>query len=273
MIKNFVDMHTHTDNSPDGKHNAMYLCECAMTAGLRAIAFTDHCEVDVYKRDHYDRIVRQSYFAILKAINAFEGEILVLRGIELGEAHYDIKTSEEILAAQQYDFVLGAVHNLRGQDDFYFIPTFEGYDLKALMSEYFDEILGLIEWGNFDSLAHLTYPLRYFFERSQKRFDLSVLSDKIDDILSLLAEKDKALEINTKGLRSPINEMCPSFEIVKRFKELGGEKITVGSDAHYGHELGAGIKEAEEVALAAGFKTKFIYQDREPFELIIDHSN
>ena len=271
FIKDFVDTHTHTDNSPDGNHNTMYLCETAVSKGLRALAFTDHCEVDVFKRDHYDMVIRQSYFDICKAIDCFSGDILILRGIELAQPHYAPETAAEILNSQQYDLVIGSIHNLRNELDFYFMPTFEGVNLDALMSEYFDELIGMCEWGNFDTLAHITYPVRYFFERSQLRYDLTKFAGKIDTILSILSEKDKALEINTKGLRSPLNELCPDFETVKRFRELGGRKITIGSDAHFANDLGAGVIEAEELALAAGFNSKFIYVNRQPVELEICH--
>lgn len=270
-IGSFCDTHTHTDNSPDGNHNTMYLCESAVAKGIRALAFTDHCEVDVYKRDHYDMVVRQSYFDICKAIDAYSGDLLILKGIELAQPHYAPETAAEILGAQKYDFVIGSLHNLRNQLDFYFIPSFEGLDLDSMMGEYFDELIGLCEWGNFDSLAHLTYPIRYFFERSQIRYDVSKFSDKIDTVFSLLAEKEIALEINTKGLRSPIHELCPDAAMLKRFRELGGKRVTVGSDAHFAEDLGAGIREAEEAALAAGFRTKFIYENRQPVELAIEH--
>ena len=270
-IKNFVDIHTHTDNSPDGNHNTMYLCETAVEKGLRAIAFTDHVEADVYKRDHYDMVARQSYFDICKAQDAYNGEILVLKGIELGEGHYAPQTSDEILSAQKYDLVIGSIHNLPDTVDFYFYPTFEGIDPDEQMNAYFDEIIKMIEWGKFDTLGHLTYPFRYFYERSQIHLTADRYKGKIDEILSLLAEKELALEINAKGLKTAMKELCPTVDVVKRFHELGGKKITVGSDSHFAHDLGVGIFEAEECALAAGFNTKFIFQNREPIELEICH--
>ena len=71
MPQRIIDTHVHTDNSPDGHHSAMYMCECAEMTGLRAIAFTDHVESDAYRRDHYDRVALQSFIDVTKARSAF----------------------------------------------------------------------------------------------------------------------------------------------------------------------------------------------------------
>ena len=98
MYQRKLDLHVHTDNSPDGNHSAMFICERAEFGGMRAIAFTDHCEVDTYKAEQYDKRVRQAYFEASKAQSAFCGKVLVLRGIELGQPHYDKATAAEILS-------------------------------------------------------------------------------------------------------------------------------------------------------------------------------
>ena len=61
-------------------------------------------------------------------------------------------------------------------------------------------------------------------------------------------EKEKALEINTGGLRQPLNKLSPEFETIKRFKDMGGKFITIGSDAHYAEHLASGFAEAKEAA-------------------------
>ena len=91
MPQRIIDTHVHTDNSPDGHHSAMYMCERAEMAGLRAIAFTDHVEADAYRRDHYDRVALQSFIDVTKARSAFCGKLLVCAGVELGQPMYDVK--------------------------------------------------------------------------------------------------------------------------------------------------------------------------------------
>ncbi len=270
MYQKKLDLHVHTDNSPDGNHSAMFICEQAEFMGMRALAFTDHCEVDTYKTEHYDKRVRQAYFEASKAQSAFCGKVLVLRGIELGQPHYDKATAEEILKKRAYDEVIASVHNLRDREDFYFMESFDEASVRALLTEYFDEILRMLEWGDFDILAHLTYPFRYFYAKSGICVDINDYKKQVDEILKLTAEKGKALEINTAGLRQPIGKLSPEFETVRRFRELGGEFVTYGSDAHFAEDVGKGLEEAYDVMRAAGFRELTLFQQRTPLKMPIE---
>ena len=100
--------------------------------------------------------------------------------------------------------------------------------------------------------------------------DIDDYKDKVDEILKLAAEKNIALEINTAGLRQPINRLSPEAQTVKRFKKLGGKLISVGSDAHFAKDIGVGIKHAYEAALEAGFKSTVIFQRISPIEIPIE---
>lgn len=267
--KKILDSHTHTDNSYDGHHSAMYLCERAELNGMRAITFTDHVEIDYYERDHFDRSAVQSYFETVKARSAFRGKLIVCAGIELGQPMYDVATAEKVVAALKYDEVIGSVHNLRGLPDFMFLD-YTSQDIHKLMLDYFYELQLMVDWGNFDTLAHLTYPLRYITGEHEIDVDLSKYTEQIDSILKGLVEKNKALEINTSGLRQKIGKTLPDESFVKRFKELGGEYITIGSDAHYAEHLGAGIPEGMAMAERCGFKTVTLFQKREPIQIPIE---
>ena len=83
MYKRTVDLHVHTDNSPDGNHSAMFICEKAELTKLRALAFCDHCEIDSFYQDKYDKRIRSAYYEVAMAQSAFRGKVLVLEGIEL----------------------------------------------------------------------------------------------------------------------------------------------------------------------------------------------
>ena len=269
-FKTLIDMHTHTDNSFDGNHSPVYMCDAACNKGLRAIAFTDHCEVDAYYKDNGERNVRQAYFEIAKAKSAFVGKLLVLNGIELGQPAYDAATAEKILASQKFDVVIGSIHNLRNREDFYFIEDFSDIDIESTMKEYFAEILTMLQWGDIDILAHLTYPFRYMYAKNNIIEDINKYKPQVDEILKLAAEKDIALEINTAGLRQPINRLSPEKETVARFKELGGKLITIGSDAHYAQHIAVGFKDALSVAQEAGFSCITLFQKRQPVEIPIE---
>lgn len=264
-----VDMHTHTDNSPDGTHSTMYMCEQAEMKGLRAVAFTDHCEVDAYYRDHYDKSTVQAYFEVAKARNVYSGKLLVLEGIELGQAPYDIELAEKIIELHNYDIVIGSIHNLRGKEDFWTLPCTQA-DVKPLLTEYFTEIENLVDWGKFDTLAHLTYPLRYMVGEHGLQVNLDDYAEQIRRILKKLASKGKALEINTSGLRQPIGKTLPDVDIIRLFKELGGMYITVGSDAHNANDIGAGIGRGMEIAKQCGYQNVTFFQNRAPVQIPIE---
>lgn len=271
MYKNIVDLHVHTDNSFDGNHSATFFCEKAEMIDLRAIAFTDHCEVDQYRADvNYEKRMLQAFFEIAKVRSAFRGKLLILNGIELGQPAYDVEMANKIIDKHEYDHVLGSVHNLRGGEDFYFMKNLTLDEADKLLKQYFNEIIEMLKWGRFDVLAHLTYPLRYFYSQSNLDIDLNNYKRQVDEILLMTAKSDKALEINTAALRQPLNKLSPEFDIVKRFKELGGKFVSVGSDAHYAEHLAADIDMAYSCALEAGFNSITFFQKHTPMQMKIE---
>ncbi len=271
MYKNIVDLHVHTDNSFDGNHSATFFCEKAEFLDLRAIAFTDHCEVDQFRGDSaYEKRIFQAFFEISKVRSAFRGKLLVLNGIELGQPAYDIEMANEIVKRHDYDQIIGSVHNLRGGEDFYFMENLSLEQAERLLKEYFNELITMIEWGNFDILAHLTYPLRYFYSKSNLDIELNKFKTQIDEILLKLAKSEKSLEINTAALRQPLNKLSPEGDVLKRFKELGGKYVSVGSDAHYAEHLAADIDMAYNAALEAGFDSITFFEKRTPMQMKIE---
>lgn len=268
-FKNILDMHVHTDNSFDGNHSAMFMCEAAEKAGLRSVTFTDHCEVDFYHERHFDRSDFHSYFEVSKAKSAFMGKLLVNAGIELGQPTYDVQTAEQIISRFNYDQVIGSIHNLRDMPDFCEL-NYSDYDIYMLLDEYFDEELELAKWGKFDTLAHLTYPLRYMVGDQGYEVDLKRFEDKIDEILKNIIANGKALEINTSGYRQKLGRTMPDADIVKRYKQLGGELITLGSDSHFAEHVGAGIDRGMKLALDCGFNAVALFQSREPVLIPIE---
>lgn len=270
MFSHIVDFHVHTDNSYDGNHSATFICEKAEFNNLRAVAFTDHCEVDRCINDYaHERAVFQTFFEIAKVKSAFMGRFLVLNGIELGQPTYAPEIAERILNSQNFDVVLGSIHNLRNGFDPYYGESFTDRDVHEFLKEYFYEMINMCKWGNFDVLAHLTYPLRYFFAKSGIAVDLNNYKTEVDEILRLIAKKDIALEINTAGLRQKLNKLQPETDVVKRFKELGGKYVSVGSDAHYASDLAKDIPEAFKSALQAGFENITLFQNRSPIQMSI----
>lgn len=265
--KNKMDFHTHTDNSPDAVHSVMLLCERACQSGLRAIAVTDHCECDAYKKDGYDLTARQSFFETTKARSVFAGQLIVLRGIELGQPLADPDAAADALS-RPLDFVLASLHALAGIQDFYYLDySLPENNPHELLSRYFVQLTDIVGWGKFDSLAHLTYPLRYITGVHGIQVDITRYYDQIDRLFRLMARTGKALEINTSGLRQELGVTLPDLALLRRFKDAGGEYVTIGSDAHRADDVGAGVEEGMALAAVAGFKYITLYQNRVPVQI------
>ena len=227
------------------------VCEQAARLGLSRLAITDHVEISAFYQNGYDKTSALSFEKAGEMQRLFKGRLDVIRGIELGQPTHDLDTAERLLKEYDFDFVLGALHNLKGEKDFYYYD-FESVDVRSVMDRYFAEMLEIVRWGRFHSLAHLTYPFRYI-PKGKYPEDYGFWRDEIDEILRLLASRGIALEINTSGLRQQIDKLMPDLAIIKRFRELGGEMVTVGSDAHKAEDVGKNILDGIRAAAGAGF--------------------
>lgn len=264
-----IDMHVHSDNSPDGNHSPMYICEHAVKNGLRAIAVTDHCEIDKFFEHKYNSIIFHSYFECVKARNAFEGQLLVLVGLEIGQPLYNQALSDKIVSSKPYDFILGSVHTPKGQTLDIKEIEYDKLDVYKFMQDYFLELADIAKWDGCDALAHLTCPMRRIQGKYNIDFDYSKISDVTDYLLETMIKNKKALEINTSGLRQDVRRTMPDENIIKRYRELGGKLITIGSDSHSAYDVGADIETGMALAKKCGFDEVTFYVNREAMQIEI----
>lgn len=257
------DSHTHSRCSFDGTDSVAMMCEKAANMGLYALTVTDHCECNEYFKENVHHSMSKSIVEVSQARALYHSRLRVYTGIELGQPTQDREASVDALSLTDYDFVLGSLHNLKGEQDFYFLE-YTSETAPKLLERYFDELLELVALDNFDSLAHMTYPLRYICGNAGLNISLDDYSEKIDEILSLLVHNRRALEINTSGLRQIIGKTLPDETIIKRFHQLGGRYITLGSDAHRWGDIGSGIEDGMQILYQCGFTHFAVYQKREP---------
>ena len=263
------DIHTHSDNSFDAKSSVDAMCEAAVKRGLSVLAVTDHCEAEYIRCGEdcefgsFDRQIPKSIADIRAAQKKYEGKLKLLCGLELGEPMHDPEQTKQALAYGDFDFVLASVHNLCGRDDFYYMD-FKTVDVGEILREYFDELAETAAFPHFDSLSHLTYPLRYIVEREGYYPDLTPFEGQIENIFNILIKNKKALEINVSGLFKPIGRTLPDLRLVKKFRDMGGEHITLGTDAHSADMVGKGIVEGVAVAKQAGFSHYTIFENHRP---------
>jgi len=272
-----IDCHTHTHNSPDAKDTVQENCEQAIKLNLQALAITEHCEVNKYynieyynaepnEYDTYDFNIdfEKSMIENTDLKNNYKNRLNLISGIELGQATFDFKLSEEIISDERLDFVICSIHQLPSKDDFAFID-YSKYSITELMQGYFDEIYKLCRWGKFDILGHLTYTLRYMEGNHGLKVDLKPYQEVIIESFKELIIKNKGIEINTSGLRQVYGKTFPTLEYIKLFKDLGGEILSIGSDSHTYLDLAKGINDGIELAKEAGFNKITYFKNRKPY--------
>lgn len=268
------DSHVHSNCSFDAQDSVDAICAQAEKLGLYAVTFTDHCEVPMYKNPDrsefgdFKTLLPQAVRQVRDAQKQYKGRLRIYCGIELGEPLQDLAAAQQALALTDYDFVLCSLHNIQGERDFYWL-SYDRNTVHDILTRYFNELLCSVQWNGFDSLAHLTYPLRYIKKNGKINVDLNDYSAQIDAILRTLIKNGKALEVNTSGLRQEIGQTLPGENVLRRFKELGGRYVTVGSDAHRCKDLAKGIKEGYALLKKCGFTHYTVYEKHTPVEIAL----
>lgn len=262
------DTHTHSIHSFDGSEEIMDMCRTAVEKGLSVLTITDHAEAMEgvpYGEFERGRIAKQK--ADIDAARAVFGDRLtILFGCELGQPHLNPDYAKAILREYSFDFTLGSLHFFRGNEDLYDV-TYTPENVDARILQYFSETMEMIETGGFHSLGHLDYIMR----RLEACYDgiptYCGYEEQVFAILEMLVSRNMAIEINTSGLRKWLS--CIGLEewILRRYRELGGRYVTIGSDAHCKEDIGSGFAEARELLQSAGFTHYTYYKNGEPIEV------
>lgn len=272
MYHNLFDSHVHSDNSFDAHHSVTFLCENAVERGIKGLCITDHCEMREYGQEEYARRIEQSAFDAQRAARVFNGRLLVMAGIELSDVLFDQALTAQVIASQHFDMILVSQHNtVEGEDVYYADFTqWSSKDIDDYLRSYFAYLVRIAKWDGYDVLAHLTYPLRYISGKHKISVDLHRYDDYLEELLKIAAQNGRGVEINTAGLFQEIKETAPPFYLIKRFRELGGEYITIGSDAHSAESLGKGVVSEMQEMHEAGFTHLTFYKQRQPLLFSIE---
>lgn len=267
-----IDCHNHSVFSFDGSCSVEEMAAAAAKKRIGVFAVTDHCDVNEYAEQRLGERIPAS----LKAIHTARehAPLRLLAGVELGQPLQDIARTEEILVLPGLDFVIGSLHNLAGEQDFYWMDyvALSDDELFFLFRRYYTELLELAEWNRFDTLAHITYPYRYLYAQKGKREFLlrpESFDPLAEQIFLILIRNQKALELNTASFRT-MEEVALNRRYLEMYRDLGGELLTFGSDAHTPDRIGAGAGMGLEMAREAGFAHFVYYEKRIPVQVPLD---
>ena len=265
----FADTHTHSTVSFDGHSSRAEMVRAAAAAGLDLVCFTDHYDVINEKGEdcpHYDWAPARREHR--EAQSVLPAGLELRYGIELGNAPADFAAAEEALREPGLDFVIGSIHNasrgLGGIDYYYVDYAKEPEKAEVHLLDYLDSLYALTEWGNYDSLGHIPYPLRYMGQRGGLDITLEGCQEQVDRILRSAAEGGKAVEVNTYRGRGGLEDYAP---LLRRFRELGGEFVTCGADAHRCEDVGKGLRDAYALLEECGWRYVTVYRGRKPFPI------
>jgi histidinol-phosphatase (PHP family) len=249
-----LDAHLHTDLSPDSAVPLELYAAQAAERGIREIAITDHLDfmpgapayayADYAKRE---MIVRD-------AAERWAGRVTIRFGVELTyESRYEDAIREH-LRTHSYDYSIGSVHDMPdGPYDESRVASFvAGKTLAEAVAPYFTEVERAIRSGFFDTLGHMDVVKRWLVPWFRAG-DYAAIPEVYESLLVALVESGTALEVNASGLRHVTGETYPGPWVVARYRELGGQRVTIGSDAHLPHCFAFGLEEACEIVAAAGF--------------------
>lgn len=257
-----ADYHMHTRFSCDAQNTMAEMCQAAIDVGLSEIAITDH--LDVHPKDACPGFYRpDGYFAELaRCCDQFAGRLTIRAGIEVGDPHRFGDQEGPILARWPYDFAIGSVHWIDDEAPFG-APFFQSHDAEWAWTGYFREMARLARADHFDAVGHIDLIKREGTDYYGV-WNWAPYADEVRAILTTLIARGKGIEINTSGWRRSANEPCPGLPILRWYAELGGEILTIGSDAHQTEHVGLCRAQAVTLAREAGLRWLTTFENRVP---------
>ncbi len=266
-----ADMHTHSEHSHDCSCPIADMSASQKERGIAYFAVTDHCDIGQLEEVDSEQVKPESALDA-KRQNEFIFGIEILSGIEIGEAIWNKKLADRIIAQIDYDVVIGSVHAVK--TEFCKMPYACLVNFEALgkplaekyLDRYFEDVLKTVSLTDMDIMAHLTYPLRYINGKHSLGVDCRKYKGSIEKILAAIISKNIALEVNTSCLESSYDELMPEKWIIELYYKMGGRLVTLGSDAHVAENAAHCFDKAIATLKEIGFDGIYYYKGRKPYK-------
>ncbi len=254
-----ADYHVHSDVSQDSKASMYEMVEAEARMGMEQICFTNHCDMCHWRTYEFNprcltRVseTMEKYAAMLEAHPSLPLDVRL--GLELGEPLFDTETAKKIAASPELDMVMGSLHILQDHGDLWLVKFESPEHCRRIFNDYMDELIKMAELDFFDVMAHIGYGRRYMWQQGlDESLSLELYGDKIEHLLRLLIDNGRGIEINCSGIRDGCGPF-PDPEILRLYKAMGGEIITVGSDAHTPEDAAKCVREGYEIIKSCGFE-------------------
>lgn len=258
----FWDQHMHCNFSGDSDALPEDMIKAGIAHGLSGICFTDHLDYDYPEEPNIFLLDFNNYFKALSDLREkYADKISVNIGIELGLQPQAAGQNLAVAEKYPFDFIIGSSHVVNHMDPYY--PEFfaERNEDEAYM-EYFESVLENINsCVDFDVYGHIDYVVRYGPNKNAF-YTYEKFKDIIDEILTQLISKGKGIEVNTGGFKYGLGHPNPTEDIIKRYRELGGEIITMGADAHVPEYVAYEFDKTAQIIKNCGFKYYTVFKNR-----------
>lgn len=268
------DFHMHSNFSGDSKAALGHMIHGAVARGLNTICFTDHNDPSFpypvpEEEGMFDLDTERYIASLIQTADFYKDKIAIRHGVEIGIQTHIHKELSEYINKYPFDFVIGSSHLCQGMDPYY-SKFWEGRSLKECLLSYFEDIHANVHhFTDYDVYGHLDYVVRYA-PTQNKEFCFTDYSDILEDILKTIIKHGKGIEVNSAGFRQGLGAPNPCSEILKLYRSLGGEILTVGSDAHKPEDIAADFDRVEALLLSCGFRYYTIFKNRKPEFIPID---
>jgi len=255
-----LDYHIHSSFSPDSPATPEDICQRAVELGIPEIGFSEHWDVGPYEET--PRFLKpQAWWDELERLRSlFASQLTIRAGIEISEPHIYQSETAEMISRLPFDYVIGSVHYV-GPHFMFDESYFRQYSADEVYGGYFAELDRMVRASDIDVVAHFDLPART--AKPILGYEPAHYEAAIRAILSAVIERGLALDINVSGLRKPAQNLMPDPIILGWYAGMGGERVTLGSDAHTVGQLGPHLDRALEALQGAGLKSVTQFERRQ----------
>lgn len=257
------DYHVHSNFSADCNVDMEEMINHAIEIGIKEISFTDHIDYDYQDSSITFEFDIDPYIERIEYLREkYKGKIKILRGIEIGIQPHIIQKCDSLIEGKTFDFVISSLHTA-DKKDIHVGTFFMDKTPHECYEKYFNELLICAKnFKNFNVIGHIDLLRRY--KNHMKVPDIYHFFDILKEIFKVIIYNGKGIEINTSGFRYGLDDTIPSRNILNLYKSMGGEIITIGSDAHHPNYLGYKFDYAYHLLKEEGFKYITTFEKMKP---------
>ncbi len=257
------DYHVHTCFSGDSDTPVESMLKRAISLSVPELCITDHIDFEFPEEPDLFFFDTESYFYTLtKLKQQYKNQISLKIGVELGLQPHLAESNQAFIKELPFDFVIASSHLVDHMDPYY-ASYWEGGTPKSKIQRYFESILENLQvFSDFDVYGHLDYVVRYCTDKAFL-YQCEDYQDIWEECLRILIANGKGIELNCAGFRYG-KYPNPHQTILRRYKELGGEILTIGSDAHSPEYLAFHFPALPELLKSCGFSYITTFENRKP---------